>query len=245
MTMPRYGLYFTTPSDVPLSASAVSWLGYDAWSGNAVSHAPSTGIPDERLRAITAAPRKYGFHATLKAPFRLAPDHDEGSLLDAMEMFAEKHTSVVIDRIECRWIGPFLALVPDVQGKDISDLAATIVERFEPFRAPLGRAEIARRLESPLSAVQREHLDRWGYPYVFDEFRFHMTLTGALAEELRPAIDAAARRHFRPHLGKPLTVAALCVFRQDHGDAPFRVLASFPLRSAGLKAGDRFEKLAG
>lgn len=245
MTTPRYGLYFTTPSGSALWERAVTWLGYDAWSGNDVPRSSSTGIPDERLQAITAAPRKYGFHATLKAPFRLAPEHDEGSLLDAVETFAERHPSVIIDSLECRWIGPFLALVPGVQGQDVSNLAATIVERFEPFRAPLNQAEIDRRLDSPLSAVQREHLDRWGYPYVFDEFRFHMTLTGALAEELRPAVDTAARRHFRPHLGKPLAVDALCVFRQEHAEAPFRVLAAFPLRAAELETGKTIEKLAG
>ncbi len=85
----------------------------------------------------------------------------------------------------------FLAFVPSTQAGPIDALAAACVTAFEPFRAASSEAEVARRLQSPLSERQREQLARFGYPYVLDDFSFHMTLT----ERLAPADKAILLPH--------------------------------------------------
>jgi hypothetical protein len=69
---PRYAIYFVPPPGSPLACFGAVWLGYDVANG---AEPPQPRLPEiapERLRNITAEPRRYGFHATLKPPFSLA-----------------------------------------------------------------------------------------------------------------------------------------------------------------------------
>jgi hypothetical protein len=93
-------------------------------------------------------------------------------------------------------------------------------------------AERNRRLAQPLTARQIGHLDRWGYPYVFEDFRFHMTLTARLpaaraTEAVRFLDQSLKRRRVPPEI----EVDAISLLRQDNPDACFRILAQVGLRS--------------
>ena len=76
-------------------------------------------------------------------------------------------------------IGGFVAIVPATPSPGLDELAADCVTGFERFRLPMTAQERSRRLAAGLSQHQTANLERWGYPYVFEEFRFHMTLTDA------------------------------------------------------------------
>src|SRR4029077_13718977 len=96
---------------------------------------------------------------------------------------------------------------------------------FERFCLPLTREERGKRLAGGLSAGQIAHLDRWGYPYVFDDFRFHMTLTGPLPVERRDDVPARLRRSLAPAGGdQPDAIDRIGLFKQDGADARFRVI---------------------
>jgi Protein of unknown function (DUF1045) len=104
------------------------------------------------------------------------------------------------------------------------------VTLFDAFRAPMSAAERARRVASGLSPGQLNHLDRWGYPYLFDEFRFHMTLTGRVRAGHRPAVLAGLRGAFARRCGdNPIRINRLALARQDHQDGCFRVVRDFAL----------------
>ena len=236
MTDTRYALYFTPKADHPLSGLAANWLGYDAWSFAHVDQTACRGLSASEFDGLTNAPRKYGFHATLKAPFRLADGRDEAALLAAVKVFARNAESAEIERLQLKWIGEFLALVPENQASDLTDLAADVVLHFDLFRASLTAAELSRRLRIKLTDRQAQHLSDWGYPYVLDEFRFHMTLTDAVPEEHRQAVEEAARNHFAPILDKPLPVDRLAVFKQLGADFSFFVLQSYQLKGGVTKA---------
>src|SRR5262249_27221085 len=135
-----------------------------------------------RLRAATEAPRHYGFHGTLKAPFRLADGCDAGMLRRALATFAAGRTSFAIDALQLQDIGNFLALTPRGPAPRLNDLAAACVVEFDSYRAPPEPAEIARRQAAGLTPRQQALLARWGYPYVLDEFRFHLSLTGPVED---------------------------------------------------------------
>ncbi len=229
MPKPRYGLYFTPAERTDLTARAASWLGYDAWQQHRVPQAD--GFAECHLERITQAPRVYGFHATLKAPFYLADGKSERSLLDAVSRFSEQTKGTRIAHLDLRWIGPFLALVPRKQDEPLPCLAGQITETFEPFRAPLSPQDMKRRLQSPLTPRQVRALLTQGYPYLGDDFHFHMTLTGPVETGLRPAVEEAASRHFADHLGRELAVDRLAIFKQPEAGTPFSVLTSFHLQS--------------
>ena len=226
----RYALYFTPPQLDPLTVTAGQWLGRDAFDGSTVKMPEVAEFPLETLMEMTADPRRYGFHATLKAPFELADGTDEAGLVAAAQEFAAGLTPFEIPRMVVRQIGPFFALVPDALYPVLQDFAAEVVEQFEPFRAPLSEADIARRNPEKLTESQRANLLRWGYHHVMDDFRFHMTLTGRITD---PAMAAAVmpvlEQRFADFIDRPLAVTALAIFIEPARGAPFTVHSLLPL----------------
>lgn len=219
----RYALYFTPGQNDPLSRIAASWLGRDPFTG-AQPHAQAAGtLSAAEIAFHTAAPRRYGFHATLKAPFHLAPSETEASLDSAVAAFAENVEPVVIPQLVVKQIDGFLALVPAAPLPALNRFADDVVREFDRFRAPLGDAEISRRNPDALSPQQVGNLHRWGYPYVFESFRFHMTLTGRVAAGDLARVRAAVDETFGPVLDRPAAVDGLAVFVEPEPGAPFMV----------------------
>jgi putative phosphonate metabolism protein len=224
----RYALYAAPSPDDPLWAFGSSALGYDAAQARDVAFPPGAPFNRPDWAALTEEPRRYGFHGTLKAPFELAEGASEADLLEAAMIFAERRPAITLDSLSVVALQSFVALVPAVPSDDLALLAADCVRDLDAFRAPMTEADRARRLRSPLTARQIEQLDRYGYPYIFDDFRFHMTLTGSLPEPLRAPVRAALAEAYAP-LAAPFRLDAVALFRQDDRQGRFSILARFPL----------------
>lgn len=225
----RYAIYFTPPPDAPLTRLAASWLQRDPFGGAVPAFPSDVGLSAEEAWPLTAEPRRYGFHATLKAPFRLAPGHDEAALARAFEAFCIAQPGFDMPRLVVRPLGSFLALVPEFPSAALDRLAADAVLAFEPFRAPLSDTEIARRRPERLSVSERENLLRWGYPYVFADFRFHMTLTGPLQDQQVPKLRESLQALFGPELSRPGRASGLALFAEPTSGAEFQVRSFVPL----------------
>ncbi|MBB4187045.1 putative phosphonate metabolism protein [Sinorhizobium terangae] len=228
----RYAIYFALPADDRLTQTAAHWLGRDAFIDGALSWPEVPALGRENQMALTADPRRYGFHGTLKAPFELAEGKSEADLLAAFDEFAAEIEAFEVPRIVLHQIGPFFALVPAEDCPPLRSLAEQAVRRFEPFRAPLSDADIARRNPERLTRRQREYLTTWGYPYVFEEFQFHMTLTGPVPKETQPVMRETLTAAFEEFTGKPLDVATIALFVEPHRGAPFTVYSLLPLGGA-------------
>lgn len=226
---PRYAVYFASAKDSPLTAKGEAWLGYSAWTGEMLPE-PALSISRERWNDATSTPRVYGFHATLKAPMRLKDGIGEEQFLAAVKAYCQRTDPVIIETATIEEVGPFLAIVPAAQSDEVSGFAAAIVREFEEYRAPLLAEEVEKRLKSGLSDRQEAYLKDWGYPYIFEEFRFHMTLSGRLPQEERTAIRAEAETWFGNLLPGPLPLDQLVVFKQNASGSPFHIIADFPLR---------------
>lgn len=234
---PRYALYYAPRADESLAATASQWLGYNAESGQPRPQPRLPGFLPERLAELTADPRLYGFHGTLKAPIALADDASERDFLDAVGRFAALRRPFAVPSMRLDELGSFIALVPDERCEELQDLADNCVIEFDEFRRPAGDEEVARRRTAGLSPRQDELLVRWGYPYVLEQWRFHLTLTGKVADGgERAALTAALRSRFASFLDRPLQVRDLCVFRQPGPGRPFSVLARFKLGGGRLVA---------
>jgi putative phosphonate metabolism protein len=225
----RFAVFALPPLDSPLRVLGNAWLGRDPDIDEPVPHPVVEGIHHERLQQITHEPRRYGFHGTLKAPFALAPGQESGALRDAVDAFAAARDSFEV-RLEVGSIDGFIALVPAEPSRELDRLAADCVRELDRYRAPLTDEERARRRPERLSEKEREHLERWGYPYVMDAFRFHMTLTGRLDEPEHGRVREVLERMFRPVLGEPLWVDQVALLTQTHRVAPFRVVDRFRFR---------------
>jgi hypothetical protein len=222
----RYAVYYTPPADAPLTRRVAAWLGRDVFTGAKLERPQLPGLDGLDLDALTDDPRFYGFHATLKAPFELAPDANEDTLVAFAEGFAARQApfEAVIAPAS---LGRFLAFREVQPSPAIQALHDASVRAFDPFRAPLGPADLARRRKAPLTAEQDAKLAAWGYPYVFEDFRFHMTLTGSIAD---PAVAARVLEALKAHfadLSGPHRFGGVALFRQDDRASPFGVLARF------------------
>jgi putative phosphonate metabolism protein len=229
---PRYAIYHASPPGSVSDRFGAALLGYNAWTGEDLP------FPDDVLRKaadwreLTEDPRRYGFHATLKAPMSLAESRSEAELLAACADFARAPRSIPIIRPVVSSISGFIAVTPAEPLDELQQLAADCVSAFDPFRAPLTPQDRARRSPEKLTPRQREYLDRWGYPYVMEEFRFHMTLTGRLDAARRGPILKMLRERFSTIGLERLAIDRIALFRQDDARSRFHVLKDWTLRAA-------------
>ena len=190
---PRYAIYYAAAPGSALDRFGASLLGYDAYGGDDLPF--PDGVPPD-WRELTQDPRKYGFHATLKAPMTLARRQDRGRLVAACESFASAPRPIPVIKPVVDSISGFIAVIPAEPSAELEQLAADATREFDSFRAPLTPEDRARRNPDKLTPRQCDYLDRWGYPYVMEEFRFHMTLTGRLPAERREPVVAMLRERF-------------------------------------------------
>jgi putative phosphonate metabolism protein len=227
---PRYAIYYLAAPGTALDRFGSQLLGYDAHSGEDLPF-PADAVPmTPDWRELTADPRKYGFHATLKAPLSLAHGRSEAELVAACEAFADRPRPIPLISPVVNSISGFIAVVPAQPSTELERLAADCVREFDSFRAPLTPQDRARRNPSALTERQREYLDSWGYPYVMEDFRFHMTLTGRLDAGRRAPVLAMLRTRFSEIGLDRIAIDRIAVFRQQGPDSRFRVIKHWKLR---------------
>lgn len=230
----RFAIYYAPGADEPLWSKAAEWLGRDPLSG-ATLHGPLADAARDALFDRSISARRYGFHATLKAPIALAEGKSRAELETALAAFAVGAEPVAIGKLKLALIDGFLALIPANQTAELTGFAAEVVEAFEPFRALPSVAERERRLKGGhLSERQIELMDRFGYPYVFEQFRFHMTLTDRLPETEREAYTRAASAHFGALAEAETVLDRLVLFHEPEAGAPFMRVADFMLEGEAV-----------
>lgn len=229
MSSTRYAVYYVPPRDSALSDFGKQWLGLDIESGDKLKVASIDGVSNERLETLIAPPRLYGFHATLKPPFSLSAHTSLAGLLTATKLFAKGIKAFEIPPLELAFIGKFLALSPESSSVQLESMAGACVRALEGFRARRTEKELAQYRQSKLTVHQEQMLDNWGYPYILEEFRFHMTLTDRIddAQERNALMKAAANRS-KDIVGKPVQVSEIAVCTQPTSSAPTRIVQRIP-----------------
>jgi hypothetical protein len=221
---PRFAIYFVPAPETALYRFGAAVLGYDCY-GQEVTPPENLGLSAAEWDELTREPRTYGFHATLKAPFRLRPQFDQADLIAVVRRLAASPRPIPVIAPAVDLIAGFVAIVPRAAAPGIQELADDCVTEIDRFRLPMTPQERERRLTAGLSAQEIANLDRFGYPYVGDAFRFHMTLTGRIAPQRQGAIHALLKDAFARAVGDDLVcVDRLAVLRQDDGAARFRVI---------------------
>lgn len=211
-----------------LRVRAEAWLGRSL-AGAPVAVAAPEGWTREAVDEITVDARRYGFHGTLKAPFRLADGRTLGELEAAVAQFGAGRAPVSLPELALSRIGHFFALVPGAPAAPLNALAAAVVVAFDEFRAPPNAAELARRNPGAMSVRQRELFERWGYPYVLDAFRFHLTLTDRIEAPLQDKVEAVLDEWFADCLGETIPIDALAILTETVPGAPFELHSLHPL----------------
>jgi putative phosphonate metabolism protein len=221
----RFAVYYAPRPDDPLALDAATWLGRDAETGAALPQPAIPGIAD-----VTAEPRLYGFHATLKPPMRLAAGSRWHDIVVAARSLAKSIAAFDLPPLSVQDLFGFLALRETAPSAALQSLADACVEQFDRFRAPPSEAELARRRRASLTPRQDAMLLRWGYPYVFDTWFFHLTLTRRLTAAEKQVFRQAAEDWFARAIVTPRRVGDICLFVQPAPGAPFVIKQRLTLR---------------
>lgn len=226
----RYAIYFSPPPDSPWWEFGSRWLGRDAQRDIDLPQPVLTQIDAAGLRTITASPRRYGFHATLKAPFALREGHTLADLQARMQALARALTPLALGPLRTTALGDFVALVPSAPTGALAQLAAACVTDLDDLRQPLSAADVARRDADRLDARGQELLQRYGYPHVLERFRLHFTLTGPVEPPMAQRVVQAVE-DLVAHLNAsaPLVLDRLCLFVEPAPGQAFRHIADAEL----------------
>jgi putative phosphonate metabolism protein len=222
----RIAAYYAPEPDDALLAAGNAWLGRDTLTGAPL---PQPDLPD--IAEVTADARVYGFHATLKPPMRLTDGAGWAAVREAAAGIAARTAPFTLPPLSVSDIDGFLALRETAPCPPLQALADACVAELDRFRAPPGEAELARRRRSGLTSAQDAMLVRWGSPYVFATWFFHLTLTRRLSAAEKPGWLAATRAHFAGIAGAPRIVSSLCLFAQREPGAPFVLAERMALRA--------------
>jgi len=225
VTPHRIALYYAPETADPLHHRASAWLGRNAASGALYTQKPVAGVD---IAEVTADARGYGFHATLKPPFRVQGDIQ--AALATARNFAARTAPFTLPPLQITDLDGFLALRESAPCPALLALADGAVTALDPHRAPATEAEIARRKPEKLSPRQRDYLAAWGYPYVFAEWRFHMTLTRRLTPAEKAIILPAVTEALGDAPAISRTFTDICIFAQAAPGAPFIILERLKLR---------------
>ncbi len=218
----RVAVYFAPCTDSVWWQAGSQWLGRCAATGAVFEMPEVPGVSTQIRRECTAEPRRYGFHATLKPPFRLSQGVGLNSLLQAIDRLCDHTAPFTLPPLRVAMLGDFLALRPEGDNRLADAVAAGCVTSLQPQAATLCADELARRRRQPLTPQQDGLLQRWGYPWVLDQYRFHLSLTGSLAacsEAQRGAWARAAEAMFHPL--PACRFDSIAVFVEPHPGADF------------------------
>ncbi len=218
----RFALYLVPEG--PVGGFGETWLAWDIVRGMA---RPAPGDAPEAWESITAEPRRYGFHATVKPPFRLAEGQDAAGLMRAVAELCAGVAAFELSGLRLASLGGFVALVPEGEAGELDRFAARVVAELDGFRRPAGAEEIARRRAAGLSGRQEAFLQRWGYPYVMEEFQAHFTLTGRLGAK-RDSVMAYLEARLEGVPLRPFRVESLCLVGEQAAGG-FRLIHRYAL----------------
>ena len=218
----RCAICFTPPADDALTVAAARWLRRDPYTGARIAW-PVEGLVETDHAFLTAAPRRIGFHGSLKAPFRIATEHELGDVQAALVKFCRRVSPLTVDAMRIALIENFFALVPTEPNPELHELATDFVTVFDQYRSPTSDLDLARGDIGRLNGRQFANLMAWGHPYVLDQFRFHMTLTGPIDELERDYVAQMLHRHFGTLAGEPLCISQVALFVEPEPNAPFLI----------------------
>lgn len=228
----RYAIYFAPPEGSELEAFGRRFLGRDHVTGEEFEQPDLNGLGTDDLKHITKSARHYGFHATLKAPFPLKDGRTVDELRSAAMSFAAERTAFEAPPLQMSALSRWIAFTLSAPCPAMNRLAADCVRDFEPFRAPLDDADIKRRRESGLTPRQDEQMLAYGYPYIFEDFHFHMTLAGPLDGDRRGRVLDILKSETVALENAPLRIDAIALYEQPDRENPFIQSGRFPFRTA-------------
>ncbi len=224
----RYAVFYLPPSDSPLADFGAQWFGYDIRTGKFREPIQTTTFD---LKELTKISHRYGLHATLKAPFRLKKKYDLSNLFKRVEKQASKSEPFTYPSMKITQLAGFPALMPKHNRAKMVHLEERLVHKLNKFGKKPDQSTSDRRRKVKLNALEQEYFRLYGYPYVLDHFRFHLTLCDKAERSTRSVISSFLEENYSEVLTSSLEVREIAVVGERKSDGYFEELERFALRS--------------
>lgn len=228
MSFIRYAIYWAPPLESDLETFGRRWLLQTSEEETLQSLGEKFALEPGLIRRATESPRRYGLHATIKAPFRLAPETNEAALSEALAAFCARRRNIRTGPLRLHRFTHYLALVPESCRAELEWLADECVTHFDRFRAPLDEGDHARRA-GHLSPLEQTNFEQFGYPHIFSLFFFHITVAGPLSQGELERVEAAVIPLVAPFCEQDFIVDGLGLYGDPGGGAPFECVARYAL----------------
>jgi len=225
----RYAIYYTPPRKSLLESAGALWLGRTAHRYGQIPKEIPEGFFKQEYYQIIESPRWYGFHGTIRAPFELAENCTPEQFTKDVTRICADHVPFAFSGLAVSCFGGFLALTPTAGYLELVKLHSDLVRKLDGLRAPLASFDLKRHLDKKLSERQERLLRRFGYPFVLEEYRFHMTLTGTIDDRVRRAYKDKLEHILNPYLNQPVPVNEVTIYMQPDRKTPFVEYARVPL----------------
>lgn len=226
----RYAIYYAPKEDSALGEFGDRWFGRNLGPNASDVPAYDIGIERDEFEHITMQPKKYGFHGTLKPPFELADGVTLNDLQVNVGNLTKKFRPFCLrNGLKLKTIGSFLALVPEIPSDELFHLAAGCVRELDELRKPLSMEKVKERRKSGLSERQDELLLEWGYPYVLEEFQFHLTLTSSIKKSLQEKLAHSLSLILNPIIDSDIYFDDVVLFGDPGDGKSFQPLQRFRL----------------
>ena len=225
---PRYAIYYSPEAQTPLWSLGTGWIGRDALADRLVEPRHAVAVTELERQALTATPAHYGLHATMKAPFQLRNGYGYEDLRQHMLEFCGRRRAFSLPRLVLKNMDDFVALVAQSPSESLNRLAQDCVEEFDEFRQAMTPYELSLRTSKPMTRQQYEYLHKWGYPYVMETYRFHITLSNRTFRDQCDRVMAGLGPALEQVNARGVEFDGLCLFYQEGRDRPFVFLERFP-----------------
>ena len=222
----RYAIYYAPLENSELDVFGKCWLGWDPYKGLETTKSDLSSSPNlQKFSRFVFAPKQYGFHGTIKAPFRLKDGYTYNDLENKVCEISKQIHSFHLDELIIKKLGNFIALIPTNNLK-VNELSNKFVKGLDYLRDELSEDELKKRNPEKLTPNQKKMLYKWGYPYVFNEFKFHLTLTSKLnIEEIDGVFKSLQNILKQVNLSK-INFNNICIFGQK-SDEKFYFIKRF------------------
>lgn len=230
---PRYAIYYAPEPGSALDTFGETWLGLRGADALSAAIGKSSTVTAKRIAELTESPRRYGVHGTLKPPFELNPTNTPEDLVAVARVFTRSRAPIELPPLELAVIGKFIALTPVAESAALERLAAACVRAFEGYRTPLTKQQEDDYKLNKLTVHQEQMLEHWGYPYVMEEFRFHISLTDRIDDDKeRDAVMDLLTTLAKPVVGQAIQIRDLVIFSQEAMGQPMKPLVRIPFGRA-------------
>jgi len=220
----RVAVYYAPDGDDPLWRAGCRWLGRDPETGERFDLPAAVTQPD-----LISDPAGYGFHGTLKPPMRLAEGMTYEAFVTAVEKLAQGLKPFAMPRLTVQNLDGFLAVREAEPSPELHAIADVAVASLDHCRALPSEAELVKRRKAGLSVTEEAMLTRWGYPYVFQLWRFHLTLSRRLEASEMARLLPKAEAWFAEAMERPRIFNSLAIYTQSESGAPFALSTRVPL----------------